>query len=72
MKKGKHTLRAALGILCFAVGGGLFCYADIFPSYRPADAPYPMQQVRLLGTLATVIILLGVSFFAWYHSGRKK
>jgi len=72
MKKGKHTMRAVLGIVCYAVGGGLFCYADIFPSNLPADAPYPTEQVRLMGILATIFILLGVSFFAWYHSGRKK
>ena len=72
MKKGKHTVRAVLGVVCYAVGGGLFCYADIFPSYRPADAPYPTEQVRLMGILATIFILLGVAFFTWWHLGRKK
>ena len=72
MKKGKHTVRAVLGFVCYAVGGGLFCYADIFPSYRPSDAPYPTEQVRQIGVLATIFILLGVAFFMWYHSGRKK
>ena len=66
------TVWAILGGVCYAVGGGLFCCADILPSYRPADAPYPTEWVRVMGVLATICILLGIAFFIWYHSGRKK
>ena len=72
MKKGTHPVRAVLAVVCYAVGGGLFCYADILPSNLPADAPYPTEQVRLMGILATIFILLGCAFFVWYRSGRKK
>lgn len=72
MKKGKRPAGLALGGVCYAVGCGLICCADIFPSYRLANAPYPEGRVNLIFFLGMICFALGTVFLVWWSLGRRK
>lgn len=72
MKKGKRSAGLILGGVCYVVGGGLMCCADILPSYRPASAPYPEEWVKLMVFLGIICFILGYVFIVWWKLGRRK